>query len=74
MKVGIKSMDVMSPNPLLDSGLSAPVSHQKRSYRSATNLNEFEQNRGKIKETHLCPPAHNGLVVGRIVADNRRIQ
>jgi hypothetical protein len=43
--------------------LTAPISHQKRQHRNATNainLAEVEQ----INEAGPYPPAHNGLVAG----------
>lgn len=43
---------------------TAPVSHQKRAERTTTNAIEINQNRSKINEGVLYPPAHNGLVEG----------
>jgi len=43
---------------------TAPVSHQKRPHRNATNAIECKRNRSKINEADRYPPAHNGLVAG----------
>jgi hypothetical protein len=47
-----------------ESCATAPVSHQKRHQRSATNTIELERNRSKINETDRYSAAHNGLVAG----------
>jgi hypothetical protein len=49
---------------------TAPVSHQKQTEQTTTNTIEIKRNRSKINEAGRYPAAHNGLVVGRIVADN----
>ena len=44
--------------------MTAPVSHQKRRDRSATNAIEIKQNCKKINEGGRYSAAHNGLVAG----------
>src|SRR5947209_20526146 len=43
---------------------AAPVSHQIRRHQSETSAIDAGRNLGKINESNLCPPAHNGLVTG----------
>jgi hypothetical protein len=44
--------------------ITAPVSHQKRSQRDATNTIKLDQIVRKINAGAPCPAAHNGLVGG----------
>jgi len=44
--------------------VTAPVSHQKRRDRSATNAIEIKQNCRKINGSGRYSAAHNGLVAG----------
>jgi hypothetical protein len=43
---------------------TAPVSHQKRPERNATNAVGIQQNRKKINELEHYLATHNGLVAG----------
>jgi hypothetical protein len=43
---------------------TAPVSHQKRPLRNATNAINLQRKYNKINEACRYPPAHNGLVAG----------
>jgi hypothetical protein len=45
-------------------GVTAPVSHQKRRNRNATNATGFRQKDSNINEADRYPAAHNGLVAG----------
>jgi hypothetical protein len=47
---------------------TAPVSHQKRPERNATNAVGIQQNREKINELEHYLAAHNGLVAGSIAS------
>jgi hypothetical protein len=44
--------------------VTAPVLHQKRSQRDATNAIESAKSSRKINASDTCPAAHNGLVAG----------
>ncbi|UPK06965.1 hypothetical protein [Bradyrhizobium sp. 170] len=44
--------------------VTAPVSHQKRPHRNATNAIERRRKRSKINEADRYSAAHNGLVAG----------
>jgi hypothetical protein len=54
----------VNPGSSARAGVTAPVSHQKRPNRSATNEIEFKQKDSKINEADRYPAAHNGLVAG----------
>src|SRR5437879_11389828 len=43
---------------------TAPVSHQKRPLRNATNAINLQRKYNKINEAGRYPAAHNGLVAG----------
>jgi hypothetical protein len=45
-------------------GVTAPVSHQQRRNRSATNATGLKQKDSNINEADRYPAAHNGLVAG----------
>jgi len=47
---------------------AAPVSHQIRTHQSVTTAIDAGRKLGKINESNLYPPAHNGLVAGSSLA------
>jgi hypothetical protein len=47
---------------------AAPVSHQKRPERSATNAIDIERKRRSFNEADRNPAAHNSLLAGRFLA------
>ena len=51
--------------------MTAPVSHQKRPNRSATNAIGLRQKDTNINEADRYPAAHNGLVAGSKAAETR---
>lgn len=52
--------------PVISLHGAAPVSHQKRRERSATNAIEFKRKHSKISETDRYSAAHNGPVAGLV--------
>src|ERR1700730_1685758 len=54
----------VNPGSSARAGVAAPVSHQKRPNRSATNAIGLKQKDSKIDEADRYPAAHNGLVAG----------
>jgi len=54
----------VNPGSSARAGVTAPVSHQKRPNRSATNAIGLKQKDSKINEADRYPAAHNGLVAG----------
>jgi hypothetical protein len=49
---------------------TAPVSHQKRPLRNATNAIDLQRKYSKINEAGLYPSAHNGLVAGGALSES----
>jgi hypothetical protein len=56
-------MDV-NPDSSARTGMTAPVSHQKRANRSAKNAIGLKQKDSNINEADRYPAPHNGLVSG----------